>query len=162
MQTSCHEAQPDVCSDNAIRQSMKNNIGKVMPSVSKQETTQASLHSQSFKFLSDAAYLIIGVCGGISQSLGTWVVRHSATNIVLLSHSTGQAEENSCVVVNTMEAGCRIKTINCDISDSPDPAAALMEYRQERLPLFGGTFQAVLMVQVLYSCCFKCLNQELP
>ncbi|KAF4244021.1 hypothetical protein CNMCM8980_010357 [Aspergillus fumigatiaffinis] len=68
-------------------------------------------------FRADRAYLLVGGMRGIGASIARWVVSHGAKNLVFLSRSAGEKEEDRALVCELSEMGCQALTFAGDVAD---------------------------------------------
>jgi NADPH:quinone reductase-like Zn-dependent oxidoreductase/aryl carrier-like protein len=64
----------------------------------------------------DRAYLFVGGMRGIGVSIARWMVSHGAKNLVFLSRSAGEKEEDRALVRELSEMGCQALTFAGDVA----------------------------------------------
>lgn len=122
--------------------------GKVVLSVSPHETVPVIARVPRARLRHDASYLLVGGMGGIGLSVAHWMVSHGAKNMILLSRSASSNHNTGPVVEELRAAGCRVKPINCDVSNAADLAVALRACEEDGLPPVRGVIQAAMVLQV--------------
>ncbi|GIC84208.1 type I polyketide synthase [Aspergillus udagawae] len=65
----------------------------------------------------DRAYLFVGGMRGIGVWIARWMVSHGAKNLVFLSRSAGEKEEDRALVRELSEMGCQALTFAGDVAD---------------------------------------------
>ena len=124
-------------------------MGKLVLKTGLQETVPVLPRRQNLRLSPNASYLLVGGVGGIGRSVTTWMIEHCAKNIILLSRSAGDAQRAGGFVTEIIEeTDCRIKAINCDVSNPTDLASALEQCEREGFPPVRGIIQAAMVLQV--------------
>jgi NADPH:quinone reductase-like Zn-dependent oxidoreductase len=124
-------------------------MGKFVLKTGLQETVPVLPRRQNLRLSPNASYLLVGGVGGIGRSVTTWMIEHCAKNIILLSGSAGDAQKTGGFVTEIIEeTDCRIKAINCDVSNPTDLASALKQCEREGFPPVRGMIQAAMVLQV--------------
>jgi NADPH:quinone reductase-like Zn-dependent oxidoreductase/SAM-dependent methyltransferase/NADP-dependent 3-hydroxy acid dehydrogenase YdfG len=65
----------------------------------------------------DKAYLLVGGMRGIGASIARWMVSHGAKNLVFLSRSAGEKDEDRLLIRELSEMGCQALTFAGDVAD---------------------------------------------
>ena len=95
----------------------------------------------------DATYVLAGGLGGLGRSIASWMGRHGAVNIVLISRSGPQKAEARETIKELSNYGVKATVFACDICD----VDALNEVSKEcarRLPPIRGVIQAAMVLEV--------------
>ena len=71
---------------------------------------------------------------------------HGAKNLIILSRSANAREKAGAFVAAMEKAGCAIKTVGCDISNSSDLSNALTSCSQD-MPPIRGVIQGAMVLQ---------------
>lgn len=73
------------------------------------------------------------------------MVGHGAKNLILLSRGASTKEG---LISHIQKADCRVKAINCDISNATDLQQALDLCAKEQFPPIRGLVQAAMVMKV--------------
>lgn len=65
----------------------------------------------------DRAYHLVGGMRGIGASISRWMVSHGAKNLVFLSRSAGETNEDKALVRELSDTGCQTLTFAGDVAD---------------------------------------------
>lgn len=65
----------------------------------------------------DRAYLLVGGMRGIGASISRWMVSHGAKNLVFLSRSAGEKNEDKALVRELSDMGCQTLTFAGNVAD---------------------------------------------
>lgn len=69
------------------------------------------------EFRADKAYLLVGGMRGIGASIASWMVSNGARNVVFLSRSAGERDEDKALVRQLSDMGCQVLTFAGDVTD---------------------------------------------
>lgn len=100
------------------------------------------------KFSPDAPYLLVGGVGGIGCSIARWMVDQGARNVIILSRSAGRSEQAAELVDELGQMGCRIKAMNCDVSNVNSLDDSLRHCQEEGLPPIRGVILGAMVLKV--------------
>ncbi|KAK7215670.1 hypothetical protein V2G26_003673 [Clonostachys chloroleuca] len=126
----------------------ESHIGKVVLSVSPDESVPILPQKPVVRLSPEASYLIVGGNGGLGQSVAHWMVTHGARNLVLLSRSASKSEKTATLAKELMEAGCsRVLPVSCDVASEDDLAKAIQTCALEGLPPIRGIIHAAFVLQ---------------
>ncbi|CAI6338614.1 unnamed protein product [Periconia digitata] len=88
-------------------------------------------------FRADASYLLVGGTGGLGKAIASWMVSHGARNLIFLSRSAGQRQEDQHIFAELKESSCRVQFYAGDVADeavvqslvkaAPFPIAGVMQ-----------------------------------
>ncbi|KAJ5566490.1 hypothetical protein N7535_008128 [Penicillium sp. DV-2018c] len=68
-------------------------------------------------FRPDAAYLVVGGLGGVGRPVTTWMVEQNARELVFLSRSAGNSEEDQAFVRELEAQGCHVICVAGSVTD---------------------------------------------
>ncbi|CAH0050712.1 unnamed protein product [Clonostachys solani] len=126
----------------------ESHVGKVVLSVSPDESVPVLPQKAVVKLSPEVSYLIVGGNGGLGQSVAHWMVTHGARNLVLLSRSASKSEKTATLAKELMESGCsRVLPVSCDVASDDDLAKAIQTCAQEGLPPIRGVIHAAFVLQ---------------
>ncbi|KAJ5520916.1 Acyl transferase/acyl hydrolase/lysophospholipase [Penicillium fimorum] len=91
-------------------------------------------------FRPGAAYLLIGGLGGIGRSVSTWMVEQNARELIFLSRSAGQSEDDEAFIRELEAQACRVICVPGNVTNLKDVKAAVAACTQ---PLAGVLQMAV-------------------
>ena len=57
----------------------------------------------------EASYLLVGGLGGLGRAISTWMVEHGARNIIYLSRSAGESEQDKAFFRELETQGCSVQ-----------------------------------------------------
>lgn len=76
-----------------------------------------STNIPTFSFESDKAYLLVGGMRGLGASLARWMIQHEARNLIFLSRSAGQSEDDKALLNELSHMGCVATAVAGDVTD---------------------------------------------
>lgn len=80
-------------------------------------TLPVSSSIPTFSFKSDKAYLLVGGMRGLGASLARWMVAHGAHNLIFMSRSVGQSEDDKALLSELSHMGCLATAVAGDVTD---------------------------------------------
>ena len=63
----------------------------------------------------EASYLLVGGLGGLGRAISTWMVEHGARNIIYLSRSAGESEQDKAFFRELETQGCVVQAFPGDV-----------------------------------------------
>ncbi|CAI6237085.1 unnamed protein product [Periconia digitata] len=100
----------------------------------------------SSNFDPNYTYVIAGGLGGQGRSIATWMVSKGARNLLLLGRRSAASAAAAGFVQNMLDAGVRVSTPPCDITDEVALANVLDSCRKH-MPPIRGCFQASMVIR---------------
>ncbi|OBR04132.1 Polyketide synthase [Colletotrichum higginsianum IMI 349063] len=76
-------------------------------------------------FRDDASYLLVGGFGGLGRSVATWLLEHGARNLVFLSRSAKNPDNESFVRELESYPGCVVTSVSGDVGNADDVLEAI-------------------------------------
>ncbi|WYZ36244.1 hypothetical protein EsH8_XI_000127 [Colletotrichum jinshuiense] len=122
-------------------------MGKVVLTMGPRDLVPVRRPSPTSRLSPDASYLLVGGMGGIGRAIAHWMVAHGAKNLIFLSRSAGRSDASSKFRKELEQAGCRVKSVSCDVSDESQLAQALQTCKEDGLPPIRGVIQAAMVLQ---------------
>ena len=104
----------------------------------------------TWKFDSDATYIIAGGFGGVGRSAIRWMVSRGARNLIVPSRSGPSTQAASNLVLELTRRDVRIITTPCNLS-SAEELSSLLESCAD-MPRIKGCINAAMVLQVGLSC----------
>ena len=92
-------------------------IGKLLIEFSASPDLPLASSKPKAEFRADRAYLLVGGMRGIGASIASWMVSNGARNIVFLSRSAGERDEDKALVRQLSDMGCQVFTFSGDVTD---------------------------------------------
>lgn len=68
----------------------------------------------------EASYLLVGGLGGLGRAISTWLVEHRARNIIYLSRSAGESEQDKAFFRELETQGCSVQAFPGSVSNLDD------------------------------------------
>lgn len=97
-------------------------------------------------FRQEVSYLLVGGFGGLGHSIATWMVEHGARNLVFLSRTASNADNDAFIAELKGYPGCTVTTVSGDVSKYEDVSKAI-----ESAPApIAGVMQLSLVLRVSY------------
>ena len=109
-------------------------------------------NATSIQFDKNATYVLAGGLGGLGRSIGRWMAKHGAVNIVFISRSGLQKTEAQETVKELSSHGAKATVFACDICDI-DALRQIVEECSNKLPPIRGVIQAAMVLQVSLIRC---------
>ena len=100
----------------------------------------------SFRFNTDATYIIAGGLGGLGRSVSRWFVERGARHLILLSRSGTKSTEAQELVAELTSSGTQVKTPACNIADQKALGLALDECLTD-MPAIRGCIQSSMVLR---------------
>ena len=125
--------------------------GKVVLSVDGDTLVPVIPRKAEVKLSPNATYLIVGGAGGIGLSAASWIIRHGAEYLMLLSRSAAKAAPDTVIAEQARQAHCRLEYVSCDISDSAALGAVLQASQRDGFPPVRGIIQGAMVLKVSFA-----------
>lgn len=93
-------------------------------------------------FCKDGAYLLVGGLGGLGRAVAQWMVENGARNLVFLSRTAGDGDNDSKFVYDLELQGCQSLLIQGDVGNLADVKRAVAASSQS---IKGVIHMAMLM-----------------
>ncbi|KAK6211719.1 polyketide synthase [Colletotrichum tabaci] len=100
-------------------------------------------------FDADAAYLLAGGMGGLGRSIGKWMVRNGARNLVFCSRSGDSSPEAKQTIRDLQDAGATVLAYACDIADEARLQQVVDDLSRKTLRVRGIIQSAMVLRDVL-------------
>ncbi|KAF2004264.1 polyketide synthase PksD [Amniculicola lignicola CBS 123094] len=107
------------------------------------------LERRTWKFETDASYLIAGGLGGIGRAMMRWMASRGAKNLIVLSRfsRTSSGSKAAAEVIDDLaKLGIKVATPRCDVSSASSLCAAL-EGCAKTMPPIRGCINAAMVLQ---------------
>ncbi|KAI9691977.1 MAG: polyketide synthase [Bogoriella megaspora] len=101
---------------------------------------------RSWKFDSNATYLIAGGTGGLGRSAAKWMVSKGAKNLLLLSRSGSSSAAASKLMTQLRGQGVNVEAPSCDVASRESVQLVLQKYATS-LPPIKGCLNASMVLQ---------------
>ncbi|KAL2817757.1 hypothetical protein BDW59DRAFT_165803 [Aspergillus cavernicola] len=69
-------------------------------------------------FRGDRSYLLVGGMGGLGRAIAIWMATYGAKQIIFLSRSAGQGEDDAAFMEELELMGCKVQTFAGDVGDA--------------------------------------------
>ncbi|KAJ5109662.1 hypothetical protein N7532_002307 [Penicillium argentinense] len=76
---------------------------------------------------SDASYLLVGGLGGIGRAISTWLVEHGARELVYLSRSAGQSDDDEKFIRELEAQSCKVICVTGTVTSMIDVERAVSQ-----------------------------------
>jgi NADP-dependent 3-hydroxy acid dehydrogenase YdfG/aryl carrier-like protein len=104
--------------EDAFRHLQKGqHIGKICIQFSESPDLPLVPNITELELRADRTYLLVGGMRGIGASIARWMVSHGAKNLVFLSRSAGEKDEDRALVRELSDMGCQALTFAGDVAD---------------------------------------------
>ncbi|KAK2017788.1 polyketide synthase [Colletotrichum eremochloae] len=100
-------------------------------------------------FEADAAYLLAGGMGGLGRSIGRWMVRNGARNLIFCSRSGDSSSEAKQTVRDLEDAGATVLAYACDIADEARLQKVVNDISKKRMRV-RGIIQSAMVLRVSF------------
>lgn len=87
-----------------------------------------------------------------------WIADHGARNLIVFSRSANAQERASQFSVEMERNGCKVKIMDCDISNESELAETLGACAQEMPPICGVIHSAMVLQVCMKPSYAKCRN----
>ncbi|KAI0854080.1 hypothetical protein F5Y00DRAFT_250253 [Daldinia vernicosa] len=125
----------------------RDNMGKVVVEFRSDDTVNVVRDVRpSFRFDTDATYIIAGGLGGLGRSVSRWFVERGARHLILLSRSGAKSTEAQELVAELARSGTKVKTPACDIADQKALRLVLDECLRD-MPAVRGCIQSSMVLR---------------
>ncbi|KAH8668644.1 fatty acid synthase S-acetyltransferase [Xylariales sp. PMI_506] len=98
-------------------------------------------------FDGNASFVISGGLGGLGQSISRWMASRGAKNLILLSRSGPTRDDAKALLKELENAGVRVATPQCDVSDAESLHKALDECTYAGMPPIRGCIQSAMVLR---------------
>ncbi|KAJ6150676.1 hypothetical protein N7470_007270 [Penicillium chermesinum] len=123
------------------------NTGKTVVEMRRRDLVKTNLKTKStWKFDTNATYVIAGGLGGIGRSTASWMAQREAKNLILLSRSGISNDEGWELVDNLRKQGVRVEVPCCDITDFAS-LKQVLDSLQRRVPPIKGCIQSAMVLR---------------
>lgn len=102
-------------------------------------------------FEADAAYLLAGGMGGLGRSIGKWMVRNGARNLIFCSRSGDSSPEAKQTIRDLQDAGATVLAYACDIADEARLQQVVDDLSRKTLRV-RGIIQSAMVLRVSLFC----------
>ncbi|KAI1357546.1 hypothetical protein F5Y08DRAFT_352231 [Xylaria arbuscula] len=121
--------------------------GRIVLTPKPSDTTKiCRIHRSTWKFDSEASYVIAGGSGGIGLAIATWMASKGARYIIMPSRSGASSKAATRTIAELTHKGVHVFAPKCDVSDAKALEAMLRDYR-ECIPRIRGCINAAMELQ---------------
>lgn len=120
-------------------------IGKIVVKFPKDDTLPSASRAPVPEFRGDVSYLLTGGLGGLGKAVAGWMASYGAKNLMFLSRSAGQTDEDKAFSKELSLMGCSCQFFPCDVADY---AAVESAVSQAALPIAGVMHMAMVLADV--------------
>lgn len=132
--------------EEAFRYMQKgSHIGKIVIKFPYDDTLPLAPTVPLPEFRSDASYVLAGGLGGLGKAIAAWMAFYGAKNLMFLSRSAGNSQEDRDFFHELNMMGCATQSFPVDISDSIAVQTAIS---QATLPIAGAMQMAMVLADV--------------
>ena len=97
----------------------------------------------------DAAYLLAGGMGGLGRSIGRWMVRNGARNLIFCSRNGDSSPEAKETMRDLEDVGATVLAYACDIADEARLRQVVQDISRKMLRV-RGIFQSAMVLRVSF------------
>ena len=111
-----------------------------------------------YSFDGEKTFLIAGGLGGLGRSIARWLVRRGARNLMLLSRSGPDGNDEALAMLKDLrEMRILVECPICDITDVGSLQSVLQQY-SKIMPPIKGCFQASMVLRVSHISFYPSRN----
>lgn len=100
------------------------NTGRIVVSISSANMVpKRVIDRSSWKFDSDASYVVAGASGGLGRAISIWLAEKGARNLILLPRSGDKTPTASKVTATLRQIGVNVAAYKCDVSSESSLSA---------------------------------------
>ena len=132
--------------EDAFRLMQKgSHMGKIVIKFPEENTLPLTSTVPVPNFRGDVSYLLVGGLGGLGKAIASWMASHGAKNLMFLSRSAGNSEEDQAYLKELKAMGCSSQCFPCDVADHDVVESAV---NQASLPIAGVMQMAMVLRDV--------------
>lgn len=118
-------------------------MGKIVLHLGEKEGFVATPSVPLPSFREDASYLLVGGMGGLGKAIASWMASNGAKQIIFLSRSAGQSDEDQALRAELEEFGCASECYAGNVSD----AAVVASVVENTLLPIAGVLQLAMVLR---------------
>ncbi|RDW64648.1 beta-ketoacyl synthase-containing protein [Coleophoma cylindrospora] len=120
--------------------------GKIVIRVDESDLVTAIPRTPQIEISANATYILAGGLGGICREIGRWLAEKGAENLVFLSRSAADGDENRAYIQGLKQMyGTNAMAFNCDVANRESLASVLKKC--ESLPPIRGVVTGAMVLR---------------